>query len=201
MKNMKLPALAFLDVETTGLSAMRDDRICEIAVLRIEADGAQTQYQTLVNPLRPLSPGASAINGITDEMVAGAPEFSDVADKINELIRDAVLVCHNAQFDTSFLSMEFSCCGRSLCSRAVVDTLKIARNYFNFPSNSLGRIASYLGIKTEGQHRALADVIMTKKIFDYFCSELLDQGHCTFDELIIPSFPRKLSNAHPSIQY
>lgn len=168
-KNM--PVLAFLDVETTGLSAGYGDRVCEIAILRLPPKGKAKKWQSLVNPQRNISYGASMVNGITNEMVSSAPLFDDIAGNVYELIEDAVVVCHNAPFDLSFIYSEFKHSGFCLPDFQVIDTLQIARNYFKFPSNKLGSIADYMGIKPNNQHRALADVQTTCKIFKRMLSD------------------------------
>ncbi|MHB9155109.1 MAG: exonuclease domain-containing protein [Endomicrobiales bacterium] len=191
-EKLKLPVMAFIDVETTGLSTAYHDRICEIAVLRCQGQRKVTHWQSLVNPCRPISPAASAVNSITNKMVARSPLFKQVSAKFLELIEGAVLVCHNAPFDLSFLSAELEDCGLTLPNLPVIDTLKIARQHFDFPSNSLGNIAAYLEIDVKEKHRAMADVYTTHKIFSYFWSELNAQGIEQIDQLLTSHiwFPR-----------
>src|SRR5574342_52338 len=93
--------LAYLDVETTGLSAWFGDRICEIAVLRCEGSRVVTSFDSLVNPDRPISPGAARVNGLRDSDLLGAPHFAEIAERVLTLIQDAVIVCHNVPFDLS----------------------------------------------------------------------------------------------------
>ncbi len=192
MDKLILPELAIVDVETTGLSTAYNDRVCEIAILRCQGPKKLASWESLVNPTRPISPGASAVNGITNRMVAGSPLFEDVADKILELVEGAVLVCHNVPFDLSFLSAEFENCGRTFPNLSAIDTLKIARQYFDFPSNSLGNIAAYLEIDVKEAHRAMADVVTTHKILNYFLNELGKRGLEQFDQLYTSHiwFPR-----------
>src|SRR5689334_18316458 len=97
----------FLDTETTGLSPEFGDRICEIALLKTKNGEILDSYQSLVNPGRLISPGASAVNGITDEMVQGKPYFKDIIEDFLKVVTDSVLVIHNAPFDLSFLSTQF----------------------------------------------------------------------------------------------
>lgn len=188
----KLPVLAFLDLETTGLSTAYNDRICEIAILRCQGHRKMTHWESLINPLRPISPAASAVNGITNKMVVDSPLFKHVAKKVLELIDGAVLVCHNAPFDLSFLAAELEECGHTLPNSPVIDTLKIARQHFDFPSNSLGNIAAYLEIDVKEKHRAMADVYTTHKIFNYFWAELSKQGITQLDQILTSHiwFPR-----------
>ena len=179
----KNPVLSFVDVETTGLSTAYNDRIIEIAILKCQGKKILDRWESLVNPCHLISPGASAVNGISNKMVASAPKFGKIAPKVLELLQDTVLVCHNAPFDVSFLNAEFENCGRTFPNLDAIDTLKIARQYFDFPSNSLGNIAAYLEIDVEGQHRAMVDVVTTHKIFTYFYSELNKRGLEQFDQL------------------
>ena len=95
---------AILDIETTGFHPYYGDRICEIAVLRVRNGKEENSFQSLINPGRPMSPGASSVNGITDEMVIDAPTFGNVVNKILPLFKDACIVCHNAPFDLGFVS-------------------------------------------------------------------------------------------------
>lgn len=189
---MTEPILVFLDVETTGLSAANNDKICEIAILRCQNSKKVIQWQSLVNPCRQISFAASSVNGISDKMVADAPVFSVLADKILELIKDAIIICHNAAFDLSFLSAEFENCGLCLPNNKVIDTLKIARQYFDFPSNSLGNIAEYLEIDVKEKHRAMADVFTMYEVFNCFIKELSNQGINQLDQLLTSHiwFPR-----------
>jgi DNA polymerase III epsilon subunit family exonuclease len=188
MEKKDLPILAFVDVETTGLSTAYNDRIIEIALLKCQGAKILGRWESLVNPCRPISPGASAVNGITNKMVAAAPKFGKIAAKLLEHLQDTVLVCHNVPFDLGFLSAEFENCGRTFPNLNAIDTLKIARQYFDFPSNSLGNIAAYLEIDVEGQHRAMVDVVTTHRIFTYFFDELVKRGLEQFDQLYTPHF-------------
>lgn len=177
--------MAVVDVETTGLSPRYGDRIVEIAVLRYDG-GAEVAFQSLVNPRRAISPGASAVHGITQAMVDSAPLFGEVADRIWPFLDGAVLVAHNAPFDLSFLNAERAYLGLPPLANRVVDTLALARRHFRFPSNSLGLIARSLGIPAPVQHRAMADVRITLKVLERFAEELKPLGMASLDSLSIP---------------
>jgi len=156
---------AFLDLETTGLSPWFGDRICEVGIVLTEGKRIKETFQSLVNPERPLSLGAASANGLSDEMLTGAPYFSDVAKKIRGLLKDSVVVCHNAQFDLQFLDSEFRRLGWQLEIPNLIDTLHIARGHFNFRSNTLTNIAAEFGIQNPEAHRALADALTDKSVF------------------------------------
>ena len=152
-----------VDVETTGIEPAEGHRICEIALLKFLRGDVIDSLVSLVNPLRPISPGASAINGITDVMVAGAPLFSDLFPRILEFIENDVLVFHNAPFDLSFLRAEARIAGGIWPGNPVVDTLFLARRTGRFRSNSLSSICRELGIGA-GFHRAEADAYAAGKL-------------------------------------
>lgn len=91
--------LNFVDVETTGLDPYRGDRICEVALVQCCGDHELTHFATLVNPGRDISPAAAAVNGITSDMVSGAPAFASITNQVVAMLRTGVVVAHNAPFD------------------------------------------------------------------------------------------------------
>jgi len=145
-----------IDVETTGIEPAGGHRICEVALLKFLRGDVIDSLVSFVNPLRPIPPGASAINGITDRMVAGAPLFGDLFPKILAFIDDDVLVFHNAPFDLSFLRAEAQLAGGKWPGNPVVDTLALARRTGRFRNHSLSTICRELGIDA-AFHRAEAD--------------------------------------------
>ena len=176
-------AFTILDIETTGLNPHFGDRVCEIALLRCQGGRELGRFHSLVNPGRAISPGAFAVNGIRDEELIGAPAFGDVAPAVLDMLGDSVIVAHNAPFDLGFLAGELEICRLPFIDNMVVDTLTLARRWYSFPSNSLQNVAYYLGIDTLGQHRALADVVTTKEVLDYFLADLVERGVSTLEDL------------------
>ncbi len=161
-----------LDVETTGLETYLGHRICEIGLLKFRGAKELDSYSSLVNPKRPIPADIVRIHGITEEMVRDAPVFEDIADDFLAFSEGTVLVAHNADFDLRFIAKHLREAKLELPRNLVVDTLTLARRYFNFPSNSLGAIASRLAIDIEGGHRALKDAATTKGVFEYLTAEL-----------------------------
>jgi DNA polymerase III subunit epsilon len=99
----KIPFVAF-DTETTGLG--KEDRICQVAVASFSGDGSLRTKSWLVYPGMPIPAQSTAIHGITDEMVKGAPMFFDICDEIVEELWRAPWVAHNLSFDARFLAKE-----------------------------------------------------------------------------------------------
>ncbi len=152
-----------VDVETTGLAPSDGHRVCEIALLRFLRGTVVDSLVSLVNPLRPISPGASAVNGITDAMVIRAPTFPDLFPRILEFLGEDTLVFHNAPFDLSFLRMEARVAGGEWPENPVIDTLALARRTGRFRDHSLSAICYRLGIGASF-HRAEADAYAAGKL-------------------------------------
>ena len=162
---------ALFDVETTGLSPAYGHRVCEIACLRLHAGTEVGRMESLVDPGRPISPGAYAVNRIEPEMLAGAPTFEAVASSVLDLMKDAVLVAHNAPFDLGFLANELEIAGLPPPEGPVVDTLVLSRRAFNFASNSLSAVASALAVPVEPTHRAMVDVETMRHVLEEISEE------------------------------
>ena len=181
MSSLDSRTLAFVDTETTGLSAWFGDRLCEIAILRCRGEEILDSFDMLVNPARPISPGAARVNGLTDAELACAPSFAEIAGQVAARLEGAVIVGHNTPFDLAFVSSEFHRLGREFSPVELIDTLQLARIHFAFPSNSLQSIADALSIDRAGAHRALADVLTTRQVLNYFLVEL---DHLPLEQLV-----------------
>ena len=178
--------LAVFDVETTGLYPSWGDRVCEVAVLRCQGDTALEAYQTLVNPQRPVGRGAFAVHGISDAELAQAPLFAEVADEVLSRLEGAILVAHNAPFDLGFLASELMHIGQSMPRLIALDTLRLAQAVYPFGSHALGNLCRYLGIDLEGgEHRAMADVLLTWHLFQRLTDALWRRGVRALGEALL----------------
>ncbi len=180
---------AFFDVETTGLEHYSGDKICELAILKSRNGQNVSSFHTLIDPGRPISEGAYAVNKITPQMLKGKPKFSQIAEDILKKLKGTVIVCHNAFFDIGFLRAELNVLNLPFPSCPIVDTLSLARRYFDFWSNSLGNIARHLGIEIdyEQEHRAMGDVQTTQRIFQRFMQDFEKKGIDPLSE-ILPTY-------------
>ncbi|HNW44699.1 MAG TPA: 3'-5' exonuclease [Elusimicrobiales bacterium] len=185
IENLKIDDAAFtyIDVETTGLSP-RTARVCEVAAISFRGTERLATVAELVNPGCPIPAECTRVHGITDEMVKDAPAFAAVAPRLLAALEDSVLVAHNASFDTAFLEMEFKRIGLKFPALRVVDTLVLARKGWKFKSNRLGNIAAELNISSEGWHRALSDVEMTRKILEHFVAAMKNNGAVTVKDIL-----------------
>jgi DNA polymerase III epsilon subunit family exonuclease len=168
-----------MDVETTGLSADSGDRVCEIGAVKLRGGAVIKTFGTLIDPERPISAGAYAVNGISPSMLAGAPIFPDVSDKLRTMMDGCILVAYNAPFDLSFIRSEFQMAGDPGVKNMVVDALALARQLLpglgRYPQENVARV---LGISSAVKHRALEDALVTSQIFAIFLS-ILKAYNCT----------------------
>ncbi len=183
MFDLSSARFAFLDLESTGLSPWFGDRLCEIGIVLTEGKRIKQQVQMLVNPERLLSLSAASTSGLTDEQLSRAPLFADAADDIVEWLKGTVVVCHNAQFELQFLDSEFRRLGREIQIPNLIDTLLLARQYFELPSYSLLSMAEAFHIPMTVAHRALDDAHTGRGIF-FAMMDSLKQFNKPLDEYI-----------------
>jgi len=166
-----------VDVETTGGSPARGDRVTEVAALRVRDGQIVDSLESLVNPGRPIPPSVTALTNITDQMVAEAPRFVDLTESLRRVLEGAVFVAHNAGFDWRFLQSEFTRCRRGRLGGERVCTLRLARRLHpEFPRRSLNALADYYAIGVDSWHRAGSDARATAELFMRFLGQLADQG-------------------------
>ena len=152
-----------IDLETTGTGVWGEDEILEVGAVRLAGGDLGREFATLVRPRGRISPSAQRIHGITAEMVGEAPLLEAVLPHLQEMLRDCVLVFHNAPFDLGFLQRAFAGAGREPLCNPVVDTLVIARQLLGGKCG-LGHLGGRLGLPAPHLHRALADARLTAQL-------------------------------------
>lgn len=186
------------DVETTGLSATQN-RIIEIALIKVQGGEIVDKYKTLVNPHQHIPRFITELTGITNEDLVKAPAFDDIAVDILKFFGidkkqgkanasdEVVFVGHNAGFDYKFLSESF----RRTPDAYEIDfktlcTCKMARRLFRkLKSKSLSSVATHLGIVQKNKHRAYDDTLATAKILLHSIEILQDEYEIeTLEELL-----------------
>jgi len=152
---MLAPAVAFVDLETTGMTAA-EDRVTDVGIVRVEGDTV-SEWSTLVDPQCSIPAGIQALTGITNAMVARAPTFERIADEVAGRIAGCVMVAHNARFDYGFLKHEFARLGRSFTAR-VLCTVKLSRRLYPDTSpHHLDALIERHNLSAPDRHRALGD--------------------------------------------
>jgi DNA polymerase III epsilon subunit-like protein len=176
------------DTETTGMKAT--DKVCELAWLEIDHDfNTVSSGYSLINPEMPIHYAASAVNGITDAMVADSPTIEQymVASGFPLFGEDVVLTCHNASFDYRFLKDFMHEESKTLC------TLKAARViYPDAENHKQATLAAMLGIQVarEKAHSADGDLDVLMQLIKCLCRD----ADCDLDELLhIQNIPKKVT--------
>lgn len=153
------------DLETTGtLSHL--DQIVELGAVRFKNGKPQECYQQLVSINGPMPEQASAVNGITDDMLKGKPHLQDVLPNFAAFCGDSLMVAHNAPFDFQFLLRAIEEHQLPAPRGPVFDTCQLARRSFPGLANyKLASLCHYLKIESEGFHRAQADATCCGHLF------------------------------------
>lgn len=177
-KNIDEIEFTIFDTETTGLDPDAGDRIVEIAALRIRGEELLSAFEALVNPERPISPGAFAVNKITEDMLRDAPKISQILPGFLDFIKGSYLCSYNAIFDLGFINNELKLIGRDFPQETVViDILTMARRLLpTLERYALWFVAQKLGLETKQEHRALSDVKITLEVFRRLTNTLKEKG-------------------------
>lgn len=160
-----------LDTETTGLDPRQGHRIIEVAALEMVNRRLTGQhFHRYINPERDIDAGAQNVHGISIEMLADKPRFTDIADEFVEFIRDAELIIHNAPFDVGFLNAEFAQAGKpplALACVGVVDTLAMAKALHPGQRNNLDALCKRYGVDNTARtlHGALIDCELLAAVY------------------------------------
>lgn len=153
-----------VDVETTG-PVKGPAKLTEIALFRFDGQTVVDSFHTLLNPGHAIPPFIRHLTGISDAMVADAPTFDTVADRVLDITEGAIFVAHNAPFDFGFLQKELAWAGRPFLRRTLC-TVRLSRKLIpGMPSYSLGKLCRSLDISLDNRHRAHGDAAATVRLF------------------------------------
>jgi len=183
-----------VDVETTGGSPATSS-LTEVAAVRYRGGEILGSYQTLVRPDERIPPLITALTGIDDGMVAGAPRVGEILPSFLDFVGGAVLVGHNLRFDISFIDHALVSTGRERLANATVDTLALSRRLVRdmTPNCKLGTLAAILRLPHQPSHRALADVLATGDLLHALLERAGSFGIVGLEELL--DLPRLIG--HP----
>jgi DNA polymerase-3 subunit epsilon len=163
--------LVFVDLETTGGNAAYH-RITEVGLVRVANGVLVEEWSSLVNPECRIPRSIEAFTGITNEMVAVAPCFADIATLVQEKMSGAVFAAHNARFDYAFLRSEFRRLDRRFSAK-VLCTVKLSRRLFPAePRHGLDAVMQRHGLSCSARHRALGDARVLWDLWRTLRSEL-----------------------------
>lgn len=172
-----------LDVETTGLQAQRQ-RVIDIALIRYTGGQVSERFSSLVNPERRIPAFISKLTGISNEDVASAPRFAEIAQQVEEFLDGALLVGHNVGFDIGFVSAELARTGRAHLINERLDTMGLATRLLpGVRRPSLDKVALALGLTPRKIHRAEVDAELTANVALHLAARASDLGIDTVDRL------------------
>jgi exodeoxyribonuclease X len=170
-----------VDVEGNG---HQPPDLVELAVVTVERGVIGQPVVWLVRPDQPISPIARRIHGISNDMVASAPAFAELAIDVAAHLDQSVMVAHNAGVDLGVLQRKLP----GFTPDAVIDTLRLARRLLpDQPNHRLGSLATALGLGHDlppgsRLHRAGYDALVTARLFVYL-ADSASSGSLSFEAL------------------
>lgn len=166
-----------VDVEATG-AKMPPNRIIELGAHRIRGKRIVESFLTLVNPEIPIPRFVASLTGITNEMVRPAPLFADVVPRWLDFVGDAVLIAHNAPFDTNFINHEISRVypGQRMVNPHLCTVTLSRRAIPGLMNYRLETVAENFSISIQHRHRAGSDALATAEIFLHLLDRLAASG-------------------------
>jgi DNA polymerase-3 subunit epsilon len=173
-----------VDLETTGLDTRRDT-IVALAAIPFVSSEPLPGFVTLVDPGRPIPAASTAIHGLTDRMVAGAPSVDRVIGDLDGLFDGRIVVGHGVDFDLTIINRERGLRGLPRLANPALDTQRLAavicpqwRDY------SLETVAARLGVEVVGRHTAPGDALAAGRVLLALLPLLEGDGVRTVSELV-----------------
>lgn len=180
--------IVVLDTETTGLRPREGDRVVSLAAVRVRGGEVRRTevFDALVQPGRAIPSTATRIHGITDAMVAAAPDPGVALPAFLDFVGGAMLAGHDVWFDLAFLEPELARLGLpSLAAdRAVLDTRLLAALVQGSAMEDLDGVARRLGFAIAGRHSALGDALGAAEILVRLLTPLGRRGISTLGEAL-----------------
>jgi DNA polymerase-3 subunit epsilon len=193
---MPLPTrLAFVDLETTGLSPSTD-RIAEIGVIVVEPTGT-TEWTELLNPGKPIGEGSRIYSGFSASAIRDKPRFKDIVADLYKRLSGCLLIAHNARFDFGFLRSEFQRMGLDYQPQVLCSVMLSRKLYPMHGDHDLDALIRRHRLTTTIRHRALPDADVVRQFWQMMQIEF----PATYLEIVInkllvgPVLPSHLSQA------
>ncbi|MGD6803321.1 ATP-dependent DNA helicase DinG [Rossellomorea vietnamensis] len=181
--------IVVVDLETTGNSPKKGDKIIQLAAMVVQDGAVVDSYTTFMNPGVRIPSFIEELTGINDEMVKDAPEFSEIAPKVLELLDGAVFCAHNVQFDLGFLQAELEEAGYNTFTGPSFDTVELAK--ITLPtadSYKLTELSDRFSFNHSRPHQADSDALVTAELLIHFIKKLAELPLVTLEHM------EKLSN-------
>ncbi|MEW5742964.1 MAG: 3'-5' exonuclease [Myxococcota bacterium] len=179
-----LGRLAIVDVETTGLDP-HSAHVIEVGVLFVTPGDAPARKRWLVRPPGPVPAWITALTGLDEADVSGAPRFGEVEEELKAALSGWTVVAHNAAFERSFL-------GGVLAEAPMLDSCVLTHLLFpELASHALDALVRWAGVGTGAQHRALGDAEDTLRVLEVALARVISEGRRAEVEALL----RRLSPA------
>ncbi|MFA9556182.1 ATP-dependent DNA helicase DinG [Evansella sp. AB-rgal1] len=174
-----------IDVETTGVSFLKGDRIIQIAYVIIENNQVIERFDSYINPGRGIPSFIQTLTNIDNNLVKDAPQFSEVASiLLSALDNGAYFVAHNVEFDLYFINDELEAAGYEPFSGPVLDTVELARIAFPTAEGfSLSRLSESFRMEHNSPHRADSDAEATGQLLVEIINKLSHLPYTTLVQL------------------
>jgi ATP-dependent DNA helicase DinG len=176
--------IVVVDLETTGNSPKKGDKIIQLAAMVVQDGAVVDSYTSFVNPGMSIPSFIEELTGIDDEMVKDAPVFSEIAPKVLELLDGAVFCAHNVQFDLGFLQSELEEAGYNPFSGPSFDTVELAK--ITLPtadSYKLTELSDRFSFNHSRPHQADSDALVTAELLIHFIEKLAKLPMVTLEQL------------------
>lgn len=196
-EDLKTATYIVFDIETTGLSVTQN-KIIEIAAVKMVEGKEIDRYATFVNPHVRIPYNIQQLTNINDDMVKDAPDVEPVLKEFMEFAGDAILVAHNARFDVGFVNAKLKELGFPPMDNPVLDTLELARMLFpTLKNHRLNTLAAKYKVSLENHHRAIDDTLALGEILNGLLEDAAKIEGITQLERLNDKVGKDLSNARP----
>ncbi|GAK38469.1 PolC-type DNA polymerase III [Paenibacillus urinalis] len=194
---LKTAEYIVFDIETTGLSVTQN-KIIEIAAVKMQDDKEVDRFATFVNPHERIPYNIQQLTNINDEMVKDAPELEPVLHDFVKFVGDSILVAHNARFDIGFIQANLKTIGMEPLENPVLDTLELARLLHpTMKNHRLNTLADKYKVSLENHHRAIDDTIALAGILTGLLNDAAQLKGITMLDRLNDYVGMDLSNARP----
>lgn len=196
-----MSAFAVIDFETTGISPDHGDRATEVAIVMVDGDRVVDRFQSLMNAGVRIPSFITQLTGISNAMVAAAPDAAEVMAEASRFVGTTPLVAHNAAFDSKFWVAELGRLGLPAPQPFICTLLVSRRLYPQAPNHKLGSLVDYHRLpRTGAAHRALADAEMAAALLDRIRHDLRTHyGVAKPDHALLMALQRTGKAAVPSL--
>ena len=183
---------AVIDFETTGISPTCGDRATEVAIVLLDGGKVVDRFQSLMNAGMRIPSFITHLTGITNAMVASAPDAAQVMNDASRFVGNAPLVAHNAAFDRKFWQAELARVGLAAPQPFICTLLLSRRLYPQAPNHKLGSLVDYHRLPRLGAaHRALADAEMAAELLGQIQRDLQARhGVASLDHALLMALQR-----------